>query len=86
MQRRASERRAALSLEIATAWKPDSPVAWYDLACARARAGETRRALDALRTALDRGFADAALLASDPDLASVRKLPEFEELAKRVRG
>lgn len=79
-------RKAALSLEIATSLKPDSPVAWYDLACARARSGDARRALEALRTALDRGFRDAKLLATDPDLDALRGLEEFRELTKKLAG
>jgi hypothetical protein len=77
-------RRAALSLEIATALKPESAGAWYDLACARARYGESRRALEALRTAIDRGFREAELLAKDPDLDSLRGLDEFREIARRL--
>jgi len=77
-------RRAALSLEIAAAFKPDSVVAWYDLACAPARAGNSRRALDALKTAIDKGFPDAKHVATDPDLESLRGLPEFQELVKRI--
>jgi hypothetical protein len=77
-------RRAALSLEIAAAFKPDSVVAWYDLACARARAGDSRRALEALKTAIDKGFPDAKHVATDPDLESLRGLPEFQELIKRI--
>jgi hypothetical protein len=77
-------RRAALSLEIAAAFKPDSVVAWYDLACARARAGDSRRALEALKTAIDKGFPDAKHVATDPDLESLHGLPEFQELIKRI--
>lgn len=77
-------RRAAVSLEIAAALKPDSAVAWYDLACARARVGDSRKALEALRTALDRGFHDANLLATDQDLESLRGLEEFKQLARKL--
>jgi predicted esterase len=77
-------RRAALSLEIAAAFKPDSFVAWYDLACARARAGDSRRALEALKTAIDKGFPDAKHVATDPDLESLHGLPEFQDLVKRI--
>jgi predicted esterase len=79
-------RRAALSLEIAAAFKPDSVVAWYDLACARARAGDSRRALEALKTAIDKGFPDAKHVATDPDLESLHGLPEFQEIVKRIPG
>jgi cytochrome c-type biogenesis protein CcmH/NrfG len=76
--------RAALSLEIAVLIKPDRPAAWYDLACARALSGDPSRALEALRTAIDRGYRDADHLAADEDLKSIRQRPEFRALLERI--
>jgi len=76
--------RAALSLEIAVLIKPDRPGAWYDLACARALSGDPSRALEALRTAIDRGYKDADHLAADEDLKSIRQRPEFRALLDRI--
>jgi predicted esterase len=76
--------RAALSLEIAVLIKPDRPGPWYDLACARARAGDGSHALEALRTAIDKGYSDAAHLAADEDLKSIRQRPEFRALLERI--
>jgi predicted esterase len=84
MTARADLPRLVTCLEVATAIRPEDAVAWYNLACARSRGGLAKDALAALATALDRGFSDAALLASDPDLAAIRKLPEFAPLAARL--
>jgi len=55
----------------------------YNLACLYARTGETRRALTELERALDNGYRDWSLIETDPDLETVRRLPEFTRLAER---
>ena len=78
--------RAALALEIAVLLKPDRPAPWYDLACARALSGNGSLALEALRTAVEKGFNDAAHLAADEDLRSIRERPEFRALLEKISG
>jgi predicted esterase len=78
--------RAALSLEIAVLLKPDRPAPWYDLACARALSGNGSLALEALRTAVEKGYRDAGHLASDEDLRSIRERPEFRALVEKISG
>jgi len=54
---------------------------WYDLACAYALAGRSGEAIDALLAAIARGFRDREHLATgDPDLESLRRLPEFQRV------
>jgi acetyl esterase/lipase len=69
------ERAVSLSAPVGTR---------YNLACAYALAGRSSEALRALENAVDAGFADADLLANDPDLAALRAEPRFEELQRRV--
>ncbi len=78
--------RAAVALEVAARLDPDNPVIWYNLACARSRAGASAAAFEALEAALDHGFVDAELLASDADLDSLRDDPRFAALAARLAG
>lgn len=78
-------RKAALALEIATMVAPDRPFPWYDLACARALAGESAKAIEALRTAVEKGFHDAAHARTDPDLASVRDREDFAKILAAIR-
>jgi len=73
-------RKAALALEIATTVAPDRPFPWYDLACARALSGEAGRAIEALRTAVEKGFHDAEHARTDPDLASLRDRDDFAKI------
>jgi len=62
---------------------PSDPLMTYNAACAYARMGEKRRALDALRIAITTGFEYYEWIERDPDLASIRNEPEYLELLKR---
>lgn len=50
---------------------------YYNLACANARRGDRKSAFKNLRRALELGFADPEVLATDPDLQVLRDDPEF---------
>jgi predicted esterase len=71
---------ALLYFQVAAEAVPRSPGVDYNIACAYARSGRAKEALAALRRAVEKGFTDAALLKSDPDLDSLRELPEFQQL------
>lgn len=73
-------RDAMTSLSVAVDIRDDSSFAWYNLACAAARSGSKKRALEALEKAIALGFRDAAHIASDEDLESIRKDPKYIEL------
>jgi serine/threonine-protein kinase len=57
----------------------------YDLAVIHAALGDTQRAIAALHEALDDHSAWMVFLNIDPRLDSMRKVPEFEELARKLR-
>jgi len=78
--------RAVAALSLAVEASPGSPFAWYNLACAQARAGNRRAALDSLERALELGLPRAEQIESDGDLASLRDEPRFTELLTRVRS
>lgn len=84
----AAKRYAAVEqvLTIAAAIREDSPIVWYNLACARARLGKGEEALDALQRAVDEGFADLALVRADADLASLHGTPRFQALLTRLES
>ena len=62
--------RLAVSLELGLEVDPDNAVAWYNLACARARLGREAAAMEALQSALELGFDNDELLATDAVLPS----------------
>ena len=61
-----------------------APAASYNAACALARLGRSREACERLGLAVKAGFGGVGMLDADPDLASVRDLPEFAALRRRV--
>ena len=79
---RALERRdfatAHAELEAAHALLPRHAGTAYQLACLNAAEGRRAAALEWLRAAIERGFADAAVARWDADLASLRGDEEFE--------
>ncbi len=66
--------------------RPESPRAFYNLACSYALLGRPEDALGALERALEYGFDDAQHLARDDDLKSLRDDPRFAEIIVRVRA
>ena len=56
----------------------------YHLACAFARAGETRVALNRLEEVVDHGWRHSRWLARDPDFAGLRDHPRFKRIARSI--
>jgi tetratricopeptide (TPR) repeat protein len=66
--------------------KPDDATAHYNLACSLALSRRKSAALDALRRAIELGYADIAWMSQDPDLEGLKKLPQFKALAEQIKG
>lgn len=62
---------------------PDDCLARYNIACSLARAGRSDEAIDSLSKAILLGYDDLAHVDVDPDLDSLRDLPEFRALLGR---
>ena len=62
---------------------PNDCLARYNLACSLARAGRPDEAIDSLSKAILLGYDDLAHMDVDPDLDSLRDLPEFRALLGR---
>jgi DNA-binding winged helix-turn-helix (wHTH) protein len=58
----------------------------YHLACAFARAGESRTALDLLEQVVDNGWNHSRWLERDPDFQGYRGHPRFERIARSISG
>lgn len=59
---------------------PQNPVGHYNLACSLSLLKQFKPAFEALRKALDNGYADYRWLFEDPDLEPLRKHRQFSEL------
>ncbi|MEO8436599.1 MAG: site-2 protease family protein [Pyrinomonadaceae bacterium] len=78
-------RMAAQAGTIAFGKQPDQNVA-YNTACALARDSEITEACKWLERAIDSGFNNKELIATDPDLSSLRSHPEFETIMAKMRN
>jgi|GEM_PF-587146 len=62
---------------------PSYPVTYYNLAALYALQKQSAPALASLDKALELGFNDYDFLRADPDLANIRKHPEFRKILER---
>ncbi len=80
-RRRERHFEAALAdFDICALTRPKTPMPVYEKARTHAASGERKRALAALKNAIDLGFAEAARLAEDPEWAALRDSPEYAVL------
>lgn len=63
---------------------PSNPVAHYNLACSLALRNRKKEAVESLRDAIDRGYADVGWMLQDEDLESLKGYPPFETLVREV--
>ena len=66
--------------------KPNDSGVYYDKACLLARMGRTGAALEALKTAFEKGYRRFAHLEHDDDMDPLRNLPEYKALIRQYRG
>ena len=64
---------------------PFSTTALYHLACLQAKSGQADESLATLKHAIELGFREATHISNDPDLVSLRKLSEFDELVEAAK-
>jgi serine/threonine protein kinase/Flp pilus assembly protein TadD len=71
-------------LDRALAIDPEENATLYNVACSYSLLGERDRALDLLTTAVRNGFGHEEWMENDPDLASLRDAPRFQELMRQL--
>ena len=59
-------------------------VAWYNLACSLSLVNRPDDALEALRQAIALGYDDFVFLSRDPDLAILRRSPQFRRFLETL--
>ena len=64
--------------------EPQSPTAWYNLACSLSLTGQTEDAFAALEKAIALGYDDAEWMQDDEDFAKLRKDPRFARLLAQL--
>jgi predicted esterase len=76
---------AVASLEIAALVRPDSAGIFFSLARAYALSGNKKKALEALRAAVEKGFANTAELESNEAFNPLREDPEFKKITGELK-
>jgi len=85
--RRTGDKGAAARYYLAAEkMRKDSWLPMYNLACLWAVTGKPEPAIKLLESSVKHGLSRTDLLETDPDLASVRRRPEYPELLRRVRN
>lgn len=64
---------------------PDDSGNYYDMACLYSRMGKLDEAVDALRTAFEKGYRRFPHIENDDDLDPIKSLPSFIELMEEYR-
>jgi len=64
---------------------PGDPMMLYNAACMYVSLGESQRALDVLRQAVEAGYTNVGWMQNDPDLVSLRDHPEFVALLQLMQ-
>jgi predicted esterase len=76
--------RAAFVLSVASEIAPESAEIWYELAAAHARKGTKKKALESLRKAVERGWADLPRLEGEAAFAGLRQERGYRELVAEI--
>ena len=61
------------------------PHAQFNIACAYARLGQAREAVEGLQATTDNGLPHYPLFRDDPNLQSLKGNPEYEQLLARLK-
>jgi predicted esterase len=77
---------AIFMLSIAAEIRPEDAGLWVEMATLYALKGKPghKRALESLRVAVDKGFADRTILEEKPEFAELRKEAKFREIVARM--
>ncbi|UCH10394.1 MAG: hypothetical protein JSU61_00420 [Fidelibacterota bacterium] len=77
---------AVVVFELWTEIEPEQHVPYYYLARAYSTSGECVKALQALESAVEKGFNDLALMERDPYLVSLSREERYQQLVRRLEG
>jgi hypothetical protein len=77
---------AVFMISVAAEIQPNDPDLWVEMAKVHALKGKPgqKKALECLRTAVDKGLADRKTLEEAPEFAELRIEPKFREIVARM--
>jgi poly(3-hydroxybutyrate) depolymerase len=71
--------------KLATEVNPDRPGVFFYLAWAYAANGDKKKSLQALNTAVEKGFSDAAMITANKAFDPIRNEPEYQQIMARLK-
>ena len=78
--------RAASSLSVDAEILPDNSRVLYNLACAYSLKGDKKRAIDALRKAVQKGFSNVSTLENDNSFIQIREEAGYKKLVEELKA
>lgn len=72
-------------LKLATEVNPDRPGAFFYLAWAYAANRDKKKSLQFLKTAVEKGFSDAAMITGNSAFDALRNDPEYQQIMARLK-
>jgi tetratricopeptide (TPR) repeat protein len=73
-------------LSVEAEIQPDNPRLFYNLACAYSLYGDKKKALEALKKAVQKGYNNIAELNASEALAPLRQEESFQKIIEQIRG
>ncbi|HEX5732571.1 MAG TPA: hypothetical protein VF131_07025 [Blastocatellia bacterium] len=85
LRHRGDHKMAAANLEIAALIRPENPRVFYNLASAYSLNKEKRKAIEALKRAVERGFKDVGEIERDKEFDALRQEAEFMRIVEELK-
>ncbi len=85
LQRKQNYPIAVFNLEAAAEIAQNNPYVTYELATAYALNGEKKKALEALKRAVEKGFTDLPRMNSSQALEPLRKESEYQKIVESIQ-
>jgi tetratricopeptide (TPR) repeat protein len=77
--------QAALMYEICTMSDSENPNNYFNLARSLAQSGKAKKSIDALSSAVSRGFSSRISVESDPAFGMLRRDPKYKEIIMKLK-
>jgi len=78
-------REAITTLKLATEINPDRPGPFFYLAWAYAASGDKKKSVQALSTAIDKGFSDLTAISNNKAFDPIRNDPQYQQIVGKLK-
>src|SRR5213596_1342925 len=78
-------REAIQTFKLATEINPDRPGSFFYLAWAYAASGDKKKSLQALSSAIDKGFSDLTAISNNKAFDPIRNNPQYQQIRWQVK-